>query len=126
MHASNIKGCVINIQKKVIIVNMGEIGINEETKTFTVLTESIESMRDWLKENKITHIAMKSIGVYWKSIFNILEPEFEIILVNPSHVINVSRRKTDKLYSKWITKLWLSGLVIKQRVYDIFGTIKKI
>ena len=114
MQVSNIKGCALDIQKKRIIVNMEETGMNKEARTFTMSTESIELMRDWLKENKITHIAMKSIGVYWKPIFNILEPEFEIILVNPHQIKNVFGRKTDKLVSKWITKMWLNGFIIKQ------------
>jgi len=68
-------------------------------------------MRDWLKSEGITHIAMESTGVYWKPLYNILEEDFEIILVNARHIKNVPGRKTDKKDSKWIAKLLLSGLL---------------
>jgi transposase len=68
-------------------------------------------MRDWLKENQITHVAMESTGVYWMPVYNILEEDFEILLVNARHIKNVPGQKTDKKDSRWITKLLLSGLL---------------
>jgi len=53
-------------------------------------------MREWLKANQLTHIAMESTGVYWKPVINILEEDFEIILVNARHIINVPDHKTNK------------------------------
>ena len=37
---------------------------------------------------------MESTGGYWKPVFNILEEDFEIILVNARHVKNVPGRWT--------------------------------
>ena len=53
----------------------------------------------------------QSTGVYWKPVFNILEGDFEILLVNARHVKNVPGHKTDKRDSRWLTKLLLSGLL---------------
>ncbi len=105
------RGCGIDVHKKVITSTIRGFGIKETTKTYNGFTESIELLRDWLKENQITHIAMESTGVYWKPIYNILEEDFEIILVNARHIKNVPGRKTDKKDSKWIAKLLLSGLL---------------
>lgn len=105
------RGCGIDVHKKVIVATIKGEGIQEQTQSYSGFTESIELMRDWLKENKITHIAMESTGVYWKPIYNILETDFEIILVNARHIKNVPGRKTDKKDSKWIAKLLLSGLL---------------
>ena len=105
------RGCGIDVHKKVIVVTIKGNAIKETTKTFNSFTESIEQMRDWLKAEKITHIAMESTGVYWKPLYNILEADFEIILVNARHIKNVPGRKTDKKDSKWIAKLLLSGLL---------------
>ena len=49
--------------------------------------------------------------MYWKPVFNILEEDFEIILVNARHVKNVPGHKTDKKDSIWLSKLLLSGLL---------------
>lgn len=75
------------------------------------LTGSIEELRDWLKSNEITHAAMESTGVYWKPVYNILEADFEILLVNAHHIKSVPGHKTDKKDSRWIAKLLLSGLL---------------
>lgn len=105
------RGCGIDVHKDVIVATIRGTGIKEDTRTFNSFTESIEQLRNWLKENGITHVAMESTGVYWKPIFNILESDFEILLVNARHIKNVPGQKTDKKDSKWITKLLLSGLL---------------
>lgn len=71
---------------KIIVATIRGTGIKEETKTYDGFTESIEQLRDWLKEHKITHVAMESTGVYWKPIYNILEDSFEVLLVNARHI----------------------------------------
>ena len=105
------RGCGIDIHKSILVATIRGIGIVEETRTFDGFTQSIEALRDWLKENGITHVAMESTGVYWKPVYNILEADFEILLVNARHIKNVPGHKTDKKDSKWITKLLLSGLL---------------
>lgn len=105
------RGCGIDVHKKKIVATIKGKDITETTRTFSGFTESIEEMRDWLKKEKITHAAMESTGVYWKPVFNILESDLDIILVNARHIKNVPGRKTDKKDSKWIAKLLLSGLL---------------
>ncbi|TRX60303.1 transposase, partial [Carboxylicivirga sp. M1479] len=80
------RGCGIDIHKQVLVATIRGTGIKEETRSFDGFTEPIEQLRDWLKKNKITHVAMESTGVYWKPVFNILEEEFEILLVNARHI----------------------------------------
>jgi transposase len=105
------RGCGIDVHKKVLVATIKGVGIKEETRSFDTFTKSIEEMRDWLLLNQITHIAMESTGVYWKPVFNILEENFEIILVNARHIKNVPGQKTDKKDSRWIAKLLISGLL---------------
>ena len=105
------RGCGIDVHKKVLVATIRGTGIKLETRTFSSFTESIEQLRDWLKEEGITHIAMESTGVYWKPVFNILEADFDIILANARHIKNVPGHKTDKRDSKWISKLLLYGLL---------------
>ena len=105
------RGCGIDVHKNLIVATIRGTGIKESTQSYNAFTESIESMRDWLKSEGITHVAMESTGVYWKPIFNVLEEDFEVILVNARHIKNVPGQKTDKKDSKWIAKLLLSGLL---------------
>lgn len=105
------RGCGLDVHKKVVVATIRGKGIKETTQTYSGFTESIEAMRDWLKDNKISHVAMESTGVYWKPIYNILEEDFTVILVNAKHIKNVPGHKTDKKDSAWIAKLLLSGLL---------------
>jgi transposase len=54
---------------------------------------------------------MESTGEYWKPIYNILEENFEILLVNAQHIKAVPGRKTDVKDSEWIADLLRYGLL---------------
>jgi Transposase len=56
---------------------------------------------------------MESTGVYWKAVRNILEGQFEILLVNAQHIQAVPGRKTDQKDSEWIADLLQHGLLLK-------------
>jgi transposase len=75
------------------------------------MTHELLRLSDWLKEAGCTHMAMESTGVYWKPVFNILETDFEVILVNARHIKNVPGRKTDIKDCQWIAQLLQHGLL---------------
>jgi transposase len=105
------RGCGIDVHKQNIVATVGGEGIREECRTFESFTSDLQLCASWLKALQITHVAMESTGVYWKPVFNILEKDFSIILVNARHIKNVPGQKTDRKDSAWITKLLLSGLL---------------
>lgn len=104
-------GCGIDVHKDVIVATIRKSNRDYQTKSFSAFTSSLIELRDWCKSEGVTHIAMESTGIYWKPLFNILEEDFEIILVNARHIKNVPGHKTDKKDSAWISKLLLSGLL---------------
>jgi transposase len=81
------------------------------TCTFGTFRDEIERMRDWLMQRQCTHVAMESTGVYWMSVYEVLEGVLEIILGNPRHMANVPGRKTDVSDAHWIAKLLRHGLI---------------
>lgn len=105
------RGCGMDVHKETVVATVAGIGIKQETRTFSTFTNSLKELNEWLKSVGVTHVAMESTGVYWKPVFNILEADFEIMLVNARHVKNVPGHKTDKRDSRWLTKLLLSGLL---------------
>jgi len=54
---------------------------------------------------------MESTGVYWKPIYNLLESEFQILVVNAQHLKRVPGRKTDVKDAEWIADLLQHGLL---------------
>lgn len=83
----------------------------KETRTFGTMTDDLKELKKWLDSNKIEYLAMESTGVYWKPVFNILEPSLEIFLANARHIKNVPGRKTDVKDSQWLCQLLRAGLI---------------
>ncbi|MBE7439311.1 MAG: transposase [Spirochaetales bacterium] len=76
------------------------------------MTAELLSMADWLASYGVTHVAMESTGVYWKPIWNILEGQFELLLVNPSDIKRVPGRKTEIRDCEWISELLQHGFLV--------------
>ena len=54
---------------------------------------------------------MESTGEFWKPIYNLLEGNFELLVVNARHIKNVPGRKTDVKDAEWIADLLRHGLL---------------
>src|SRR5690554_7779327 len=102
----------LNSFKKVVVATIDGEGLKKQTREFGTVTSSLKELRDWLLENGITHVAMESTGVFWKPVYNILEPAgITVWVVNAAHVKYVLGHKTDKKDSAWLCKLLLAGLL---------------
>jgi transposase len=103
VHSKTVAVCIRRTSK------LGEI--HSEVRTFRTLTRDLLDLCDWLSREGVTHVAMESTGVFWKPIYNILEGQFEILLVNARHVKNVPGRKTDVKDCEWLAQLLQCGLL---------------
>jgi transposase len=54
---------------------------------------------------------MEATGVYWKPVYNLLEGEFELWVVNAREVKNLPGRKTDVKDAEWLADLLQHGLL---------------
>lgn len=81
------------------------------TRTFNTMTADLLALSDWLQSQGVTQVAMESTGEYWRPIFNILEGNFQVWLVNAQHVKAVPGRKTDVKDAEWLGDLLRHGLV---------------
>ncbi len=105
----------LDIGKKLILACRRRIELNgraiKEVERFGTTTKELRRLDEWLKEWKISHVAMEATGVYWKPIWNMLEEHFQLMLVNPQHMKNVPGRKTDVKDCEWIAQLVQHGLL---------------
>ena len=87
--------------------------VQKTTRTYRTMTRDLSTLVGWLTNERVTHIAMESTGVYWKPIFNILEEQgnFTVLLCNAQHVKNVPGRKTDVKDCEWLAQLLQHGLL---------------
>ncbi len=82
-----------------------------EIRTFGTKTGELLALAEWLATCGVTHVAMESTGVYWRPIFNVLEGQCAVILVNAEHIKAVPGRKTDVRDCEWIAQLLEHGLL---------------
>ena len=89
------------------------IGIEDkEVKSFNTFTDGYLKAIEYLKENKISTVAMEATGVYWFSLYDFIEESgIEIFLVNGRDVKNVPGRKSDVSDCQWIQQLHSFGLL---------------
>lgn len=92
--------------------------LRAERKRFGTTTNELLMLVSWLQAQCITHVVMESTGVYWKPIYNILHPHFDVWVVNARHLAQVPGRKTDETDAEWITKLMRHGLLRNSFIPD--------
>ena len=85
--------------------------LDQQTRHWGTTTRDLTAMAKWLKAEGVTHVAMESTGVYWKPVFNVLEEEFEVLLVNARMIKHVPGRKTNVADCQWIARLLQHGLL---------------
>ena len=105
----------LDVHKKTVVGCPRQTGsdgqVKSEVKTFGTTTPDLLQMMDWLNEWEVTTVVIESTGEYWKPVFNLLEGNFEVILVNAKHVKQVPGRKTDVGDAEWLAELLSYGLL---------------
>lgn len=102
--------CGLDVHKKTVVacvITPEGVG----TRTFGTMPKDLLKLGDWLAEGRVTHVAMESTGVFWKPIYNLLEGDFTVLVVNAHHIKAVPGRKTDVKDAEWIADLLRHGLV---------------
>ena len=81
-------------------------------REFAAFTADLYRLAAWLEECGVETAVMESTGVYWIPLFGVLEERgFEVMLVDPRRIKNVSGRKTDVLDCQWLQQLHTYGLL---------------
>jgi transposase len=105
----------LDVHQKTIMVCVRKIqpqgGTLEEVRTFGTMTKDLLELSDWLASEDVTHVAMESTGVLWKPVWNILDGNFQLLLVNPRELKQVPGRKSDVRDCQWIAHLLQCGLL---------------
>lgn len=109
-----IKNCVgIDIgSEKIFVAAEGH-----PVRSYRTFTASYKELVIDLKSKGMEHVAMEATGIYWITLYDILEASgFDVCLVNPSDSKNLPGRKTDVQDCQWIQQLYSYGLLRKSYV----------
>jgi transposase len=85
---------------------------SQPVRRFGCTTAELKTMAEWLKQCGICTVAMRSTGVYWIAVYDILEASgVEVYLVNARDTKNLPGHKSDVQESQWLMKLHTYGLL---------------
>jgi transposase len=107
--------CGLDIHKKFVVACLLTTGsdgtVQKEVRTYTTMTADLLALADWLRAQGCGPVVMESTGSYWRPVFNLLEGQCEVLVVNAYHVKAVPGRKTDVKDAEWLADLLRHGLL---------------
>ena len=109
--------CGADIHKKFIMATILSRNGNIIRGRFGMSLDEILRFKDWVINNNCESVAIESTGIYWVSIYTVLEGNIEVILANAYKVKHTPGRKTDKRDSKWLAELCLNGMIEPSRIF---------
>jgi Transposase len=86
----------------------------ENVRSFPTFTQDLYALADWLKECRVTTVAMESTGVYWIPLFQILEGRgFEVCLVKCAPCEERARPSHGCIRLPMVAVLALGGIIAR-------------
>lgn len=132
--------CGLDVHKDSIFVCiLGDEEIVYQNK-FGVQTPDLEQMAGEMHRHKVQEVAMESTSIYWLPVWRVLDPYFDLKLVNPYFIKQLPGRKSDAKDAEWIATCLFKGLIkgsyvpgeliqqlrqYNRRVYDLTGDIAR-
>jgi transposase len=84
----------------------------ESPRVFGTFTADVLALRDWLRGQKVETVAVEATGIYWLTVYEVLEAAgLQVVVVNGKHVKNLPGRKTDLSDCQWLATLHAHGLL---------------
>src|ERR671927_557899 len=84
----------------------------QPVRRFGAFTADLYALAAWLQQCQIETVVLESTGVYWITLFEVLEERgFEVQLVDAHDARQVPGRKTDAKDCQWLQELHTYGLL---------------
>lgn len=107
--------CGIDVHQAILVcalrIVLPDGTAHKQLREFGTTTAQLLLLCDWLTQNDCPVVAMESTGVYWKPVYHILSPLFEVIVGNPRDMKLKKGNKTDEVDASWISELLAHGLI---------------
>jgi transposase len=119
--AVHANGAGIDIGSREIFVSID----GKQVVKFGTFTSDYHACCKYLQTQGIASVAMEATGVYWMSLYAMLEQySIKVCLVHPREVQQVKGRKTDVKDSQWIQQLYSAGILRESIVAE--GALKEL
>ena len=107
--------CGLDIHKRFVVACLlateSDGTVHKEVRTYSTMTNDLLALADWLRAADCGPVVMASTGSYWRPVFNLLEGQCDVLVVNAYHVKAVPGRKTDVKDAEWLADLLRHGLL---------------
>lgn len=103
--------CGLDVHKDSIFVCVLDESEKIYQNKFGVLTTELEQMASILSEYGVEEVCMESTSIYWIPVWRVLEPYFDLKLVNPYFIKQLPGRKSDVKDAEWIATCLQKGLI---------------
>ena len=107
--------CGLDIHKRFVVACLlttsADGTVHKEVRTYSAMTNDLLALVDWLREAGCGPVVMESTGSYWRPVFNLLEEQCDVLVVNAYHAKAVPGRKTDVKNAEWLADLLRHGLL---------------
>jgi len=114
MEVMNPRCAAVDLGKDVLVVAIrlqDAGGVRRECRTYGTTGHQLLELSSWLLSQGVTHVAMEATGSYWKSVWHVLEGQFELTLANPAQIRNMPGHKSDVNDATWMADLLAHGLI---------------
>jgi transposase len=104
----------IDIGKDILVVAVrvqDGRAVERGCRTFGTKRRDLLSLWEWLDGLGVTDVVMEATGIYWQSIWRVLDGRFELTLANPAQIKNLPGRKSDVNDATWMVDLHAHGLI---------------
>jgi hypothetical protein len=81
--------CGLDIHKRFVVACLlatsSDGAVHKEVRTYSTMTADVLALSDWLRAEGCGPVVMESTGSYWRPVFNLLEGQCEVLVVNAYH-----------------------------------------
>ncbi|MDQ0605171.1 transposase [Streptomyces canus] len=83
-----------------------------ETERFGTTRSELRRLLAWLVERQVDVVVMEATADYWRGVYYLLQPQLNLMLVNPSHLKGIRGRKSDPSDAAFLARAGASGMVM--------------
>ncbi|MEU8869275.1 IS110 family transposase [Streptomyces umbrinus] len=85
---------------------------SQETERFGTTRSELRRLLAWLVERQVDVVVMEATADYWRGGYYLLQPQLNLMLVNPSHLKGIRGRKSDPSDAAFLARAGASGMVM--------------
>lgn len=114
MHVMHARCAALDLGKDELVAAVriqDAASVEHDCRSYRTTSGQLLELSSWLVSLGITHVVMEATGSYWKSVWHVLEGQFELTLANPAQVKNLPGRKSDVNDATWMADLLAHGLI---------------